>query len=603
MKKIISLIIICMLLFTACSQGVKSEAVNENKGTENNETPNEVLKADIVVIGAGGAGMTAAIEAHDAGAKVIVVEKMPFAGGNSVRSKGGLNAAETSVQKKLNIEDSIDTFYDDTIKGGKELNDPELVKYFAENSAEAVDWLLSIGMDISDVAPGAGATNPRMHRPSKGADVGPVLVKTLSNNIKERNIEVLYNIKATEITSENNKVTGIKALDTTNNKEIIIQADAVVIATGGFAANEELYTKYREDLKGFVTTNHAGATGDGIMMAEALGAALIDMDQIQTNPTVEQESTEVISESVRGLGAIFVNQSGKRFTSEMLTRDVLSAKILEQEGKYTYIIFDQKLRENMVAVEGMIKRGIVTEGATLEELADKLKMDGATLVETIEKWNLAVANKADEEFQRETGMDNDLSKAPYYAIKVGPGVHHTMGGIKINTNTQVLKTDGSIIEGLYAAGETTGGVHGANRLGGNAVADIVIFGRQAGMKSAEFAIANGSLLTEGSNSEEDTKELSIKEGLDGMFKDGTYTAEAKGNNGLVEITVLVENSFITKIEATNHSETGPIFESVEEGLIPEIIYNQSVDVDTISGATNSSKAVLQAVKEIMDKAK
>ncbi len=497
MKKILSFIIVCMLIFTACSNKVDNNAVNENKNkdaiNENQEEVNnepEILEADVVVIGAGGAGMTAAIEAHDKGAKVIIVEKMPFVGGNSVRSKGGLNAAETSVQAALGIEDSIETFYEDTISGGKNLNDPELVKYFTENSAAAVDWLLSIGMDISDVGTGAGATNPRMHRPSQGADIGPVLVKSLKDNIDTRNIEVLYDTKATEIISENNKVIGIKALNTKNDKEITIKADAVVIATGGFGANEELYTKYREDLKGFITTNHAGATGDGIVMAEALGAALVDMDQIQTNPTVEQEKTEVISETVRGLGAIFVNQSGVRFTNEMLTRDVLSAKILEQEGEYTYIVFGQELRDNMVAVEGMIKRRIVTEGETLEELAAKLNIDKATLVATIDKWNEAVANKLDLEFQRETGMDYGILKGPYYAIKVGPGVHHTMGGIKINAKAQVIKTDGSIIEGLYAAGETTGGVHGANRLGGNAVADIIIFGRQAGTQSAEFALMN-----------------------------------------------------------------------------------------------------------------
>lgn len=588
MKKIGMLCIACLLALSGCS--TKAPAI-EPEGKQ------DELIVDVLVIGAGGAGMSAAIEAADAGAKVMVLEKMPFAGGNTVRSKGGLNAAETSVQATLGIEDSIQTFYDDTMTGGKSLNDPELVKYFSENSAEAVDWLTSIGMDLSDVAPGAGATNPRMHRPEGGPSIGPILVNVLSENLEKRNIEIKYNTEAYELIEENNTVVGVKAK--TNNEDFVIKADAVILATGGFAANEEMFTKYRPDLAGFITTNHAGATGDGIRMAEALGAALVDVDQIQTNPTVEQDTKEVISESIRGLGAIFVNQEGVRFTSEMLTRDVLSAKILEQTGKYAYIIFDQNLRENMKAVEENIKKGIVVEGESIEALATQIEMDPKVLEETIMTWNESVANQSDTLFQRDTGMDADLSKAPYYAIKVGPGVHYTMGGIKINTNTEVMKEDGKIIAGLYAAGEVTGGVHGANRLGGNAVADIIIFGRQAGIKAAEYALANGSLMSEADQPKtEDVLEIG-----QGNFSDGTYSATTKGNNGDITIEVVVKDKSMISIQATKHEETGPIFEAVEKNLFPMILNKQSSEVDTIAGATVSSKAVLEAVTQIIEQAK
>ena len=608
MKKIFIVLLSCIYLITACSSASSPSEGNstakENSATEESSTNKaQVMEADVVVIGGGGAGLTAAIEAHDAGAKVIVVEKMPFVGGNTVRSKGGLNAAETSVQKKLGINDSVETFYEDTMKGGKNLNDPELVKYFTENSAAAVEWLISIGMDLGDVAAGAGATNPRMHRPTGGKDVGAVLIDTLSKNIKERNIETLVNTTATEITGSTDQVTGIKAIDNNTKQEIQIKADSVIVATGGFAANEELYTKYREDLKGFITTNHAGATGDGIIMAEALGAGLVDMDQIQTNPTVEQSKAEVISESVRGLGAIFINQGGHRFTNEMLTRDVLSAKILEQEGQYTYILFDQQLRENMQAIEGLIQKNLVTEGSSIEDLASKLSMDAATLQSTVDRWNTAVANQKDEDYGRETGMEHNLSKAPYYVIKVGPGVHHTMGGIKINTNAEVCKSDGTIIKGLYAAGETTGGIHGANRLGGNAVADIIIFGRQAGIKGSELALENGSLLGEQTATDEAEKVSGIKEGLVGNYKDGTYSATAKGNNGDLTVEIVVKDGFLQSIEVTDYAETGPIFSSVEEQLIPAIIYEQSTKQDAISGATNSSQALMEAVELALEQAK
>lgn len=278
-------------------------------------------------------------------------------------------------------------------------------------------------------------------------------------------------------------------------------------------------------------------------------------------------------------------------------------KILEQEDKFTYIIFDDNLRKNMKAVEGMIKKGIVTEGKDIEDLAKKLSIKESALKETLNKWNEAVKNKKGAEFNRDTGMDNNLSKAPYYAIKVAPGVHHTMGGIKINTNAEVISTDGKVISGLFSAGETTGGIHGANRLGGNAVADIIIFGRQAGIKAAEYGIKNGSLLKP-----EDKKEVKenlpkIKEGLKGKLKEGVYSAVKKGNNGDVKIEVTVKEGLIQEIKSIENSETGPIFKSVEEKLIPQIIYNQSVELDVVSGASYSSKAVLEAVKEIIEKAK
>lgn len=193
---------------------------------------------------------------------------------------------------------------------------------------------------------GAGAKNPRMHRPTGGISIGGVLVKTLAGNVEKRNITVLYRTEAQSLEINDGKVEGVKAKDLVRNEDLEISSKAVVIATGGFAANEELYTKYRKDLKGFITTNHPGADGSGIVMAEKAGAELVDMEYIQTNPTVEQSKAEVISESVRGNGAIFVNKKGVRFISEMETRDKLSAVILEQPEEYVYIIFDQGLREN-----------------------------------------------------------------------------------------------------------------------------------------------------------------------------------------------------------------------------------------------------------------
>lgn len=477
-----------LAIIEAVTNALKSAGVDVDSLTplESNagEKKEVALDVDVVVVGAGGAGLTAAIELKSAGVNVLVLEKMPMVGGNTVKATGGMNAAETSVQKALGVEDSVETFIEDTMEGGYHVNNRELVTVMAENSAEAIDWLASIGAPLPELSYSGGATNKRIHRPEGGAGVGAYLVEKFSDKSKELGIDILLNTKATEILMDNGTAVGVKAEGKDTN--YVINAKAVILATGGFGANEALYTKYRPELKGYVTTNTPGATGDGIVMAEAVGANLVDIEQIQTHPTVEQTTSIMITESVRGGGAILVNQGGKRFIDEMKTRDVVSEAIVEQEGSYAYIIFDQLLRDNLSAIEKYIENGITQQADTIEELAALINVDPATLAETLNTWNDAVAKGKDEAFGRSTGMENNLTKAPYYAIKVAPGVHHTMGGVEINTKAEVVSTTGNVIPGLFAAGEVTGGIHGANRIGGNAVADIVVFGRLAAASAMEY---------------------------------------------------------------------------------------------------------------------
>ncbi|MDO4632504.1 MAG: flavocytochrome c [Eubacteriales bacterium] len=463
--------------------GADVASMGSAEDAEDVERTEETLEADIVIVGAGGAGMTAAINATQAGKEVILLEKMPYAGGNTTKATGGMNAAETHYQEEQGIEDSIQQFIDDTMEGGHQINNIDLVTTMAENSAAGIDWLDSIGAPLPKVSFSGGATNARIHAPEDGSGVGEYLVAAFLETVDELGINVMYDTKAEELIVNDGKVEGVKASSKT--VDYTINADAVILTTGGFGANEEMYTQYRPDLKGTVTTNAPGATGDGIVMAQAAGADLVDIDQIQLHPTVEQSTSMLITESVRGDGAILVNQSGVRFTDELLTRDKVSAAELEQEGCYAYIIFDQNLRDNLKAIEKYVKNGLTVQADTIEGLAEQLEIDPATLASTLETWNQAVADQNDAEFGRTTGMDHDLSTAPYYAIKIAPGIHHTMGGVKINTSAEVINTDGEVIPGLFAAGEVTGGVHGGNRIGGNAVADIVVFGRIA----ADSAVA------------------------------------------------------------------------------------------------------------------
>lgn len=454
----------------------------------------ETLECDVVIVGAGGAGLTAAVKASQAGARVLVLEKMPIVGGNSLKATGGMNAADTQFQAALGITDSgVQAFIEDTLNGGHQINDPALVTTMAENSADAVDWLASIGAELPKVAATGGTVHKYLHEPADGSAVGSYLIARLSAVCEEAGVTVLLNTEATELVMENGAAVGVKAQDEAH--DYTIKAGAVILATGGFGANFEMMAQVDASLANAVTTNHAGATGDGILMAVAVGADTVDMERIQLHPTVYQETGLLVSESVRSMGAILVNSEGRRFCNDMSTRDAVSAAELEQSDSGAYIIFDQRIVDNLSSTKKYINNGLTVQADTYEALAAAMGLNeeaSAALVQTMATWNAAVATGEDAEFGRNNGMDEDLATAPYYAIRIAPGIHHTMGGLKINPDTQVLDKQGNAIPGLYAAGETTGGVHGGNRIGGNAVCDFVVFGRIAGENAAQYAAAHGA---------------------------------------------------------------------------------------------------------------
>lgn len=472
---------------TSSSSSEKTDAKTGASKTMTYAEPSSLKKSyDVIIVGSGGAGMTAAIEAKDAGMNPVILEKMPMAGGNTSKASAGLNASETSVEKAQGVTDSNDKFYEETLKGGGGTNDKELLRYFVDHSAAAVDWLAQNDIVLDNLTTTGGMSVSRTHRPHDGSAVGAYLVKGLEENISKRDIPVFVNSDVTKINEKDGKVSGVEVKIEGETKQV--DSKAVVVTTGGFGANQKMIAKYRPDLKDYVTTNAAGSTGDGIEMISALGGALVDMDKIQIHPTVFQKTGYLVSESIRGEGAILVNKEGNRFFNEMDTRDKVSAAELKQDGKYAYAIFGEGTKDKVKAVDQYISKNMVVEADNVEELAKKLDIKPEELKATVTKWNKAVADKKDSEFGRTTGMTNDIS-GKIYAIKVAPGIHHTMAGVKINTQTQVLKEDGQPIKGLYAAGEVTGGLHGGNRIGGNAVADIIIFGRQAGQESAKYAKA------------------------------------------------------------------------------------------------------------------
>ena len=492
------------------------------------------VDADVVVVGAGGAGMTAAITAAAEGKSVVILESQSMVGGNSVRATGGMNAGKTvyqdenefgesaGVEKTLKTAaekyadnetitalaktvseqwaayqanptgyfDSVELMELDTMIGGKGINDPELVETLCANSADAIDWLDEHGITLHNVSSFGGASVKRIHRPvnaeGKTVSVGSYMIPLLQENCEKAGVKMMLDTTATEIlTDANGAAVGVKATGA-SGETVTVNAKAVVLATGGFGANLDMVVKYKPELKGFMTTNAPGIQGQGIEMAQAIGAATVDMDQIQIHPTVEANTAALITEGLRGDGAILINEEGQRFIDEVGTRDVVSAAEIAQTGSYSWLVVDQAMADASSVIQGYIKKGYTVTGSTYEELGKAMGVDAAAFAETMEKWNGYVEAKNDPDFGR-TSFANPLNTAPYYAVKVTAGVHHTMGGLKINANTEVLNEKGEVIPGLFAAGEVTGGVHGANRLGGNAVADFTVFGRIAGAAASDYA--------------------------------------------------------------------------------------------------------------------
>jgi len=443
---------------------------------------------DVVVVGAGGAGLTAAITARNKGANVVLLEKMAVVGGNTLRASGGINAAGTKQQEAAGIKDSPELFYEDTMKGGYYKNDPVLVKLMTESSAAAVEWLEGIGAEITGgVGLSGGASVNRAHKAKDGASIGSYLVPIMKKEADRQNIDIRLESKVTGIISDaSGSAIGV-TVEKKDGTQYRVYAKSVVLTTGGFGANLDMVVHYNPALKDFQTTNHPGATGEGILMAQSLGALLVDMAEIQIHPTTLPGNGYLISESVRGDGAFLVDHQGKRFINELLTRDVVSKGVLALPEKTAFILFDSKVPKKLKLVADYIKSGYALESETIEGLAAKMGVSADNLKATVEKYNKAIDSKKDEEFGR-TSLTVRFDEPKYYAIEITPGIHHTMGGVKINAETEVLTFGDKPIKNLYAAGEVTGGVHGGNRLGGNAVLDITVFGIIAGRNAAENAL-------------------------------------------------------------------------------------------------------------------
>ena len=452
---------------------------------------------DVVVVGAGGAGFSAAIEAKNAGANVVLLEKMPAVGGNSLISGAEMNAAKNWVQPKLGInDDSPELHAEDTYKGGDMKGDMKVINVMTHNALDAALWCrdyLGVRFEDDNLFFFGGHSRKRALIPV--GHTGTEFITKFQAKADELGIPVITNMKMTDlILDKDGRVSGVKA--TMNGAEYTFNAKGgVVLATGGFGANKEMVKKYNPKIdERFMTTDAPGTTGEALYIAEKAGAELVNMGYIQTYPICDPISgvIELIADS-RFDGAIMLNQEGKRFVEELDRRDVLSEAILNQTGGYCWVLWNDNIGKisNTVGThtteyDAFTKQGIMATCDDLKCIADFTKIPFDQLKKTVDRVTSMAGKGNDKDFHHRGGL-MDMSQGKYYVIKAVPSTHHTMGGIRINEKAQALTKEGKVIPGLWATGEVTGVTHGTNRLGGNAYTDIIVFGRIAGKAAAEAA--------------------------------------------------------------------------------------------------------------------
>lgn len=485
---------------------------------------------DLVIVGAGGAGLSAAVTAKDLGVKnVLVVEKMPVIGGNTLRCASAFNAADPDRQKALPMTETLKaavvkaitekpvseehkqlmadvkakyeaylksgstTLFDcpewhalQTYNGGDKVGQIPLIREYSRNVLDTLHWMQSKGSPVMDrVSQGAGALWQRTHQLDAPAGLG--LIDPLYQDAVRQGVNFKLATRVNDlIFDKSGRVIGVKATDKVGNKYEITSKLGVILATGGYSQNKEMRQKSAPHLTpDMVSTNHPGATGDGIVIATRHGADTTGMNYVQVYPlaTPGTGALQGRARKMSGLDDVIdVNKNGERFVKEDARRDEFVAAIKKQPGAICYDINDASIVKPLNSfnedVETLVKIGRIYKADTLADLAKQLGMPADKLEATVAEYNKMVEAKNDPKFGRKL-FDKPIVQAPFYATPRAPSIHHTMGGLQISTKAQVMDKSGKPIPGLFAAGEVTGGIHGSNRLGGNATADVLTFGRIA----------------------------------------------------------------------------------------------------------------------------
>lgn len=426
--------------------GFDVEAMKNKEVIEAVKSEAEDVICDTVVIGAGGAGMTTAIELKKGGQNVILVEKQAMNGGATSLAATYFVAVNTEYQKQAGLGLSIDEYIADQVSKNPDMN-ADNWKTLLERSEESVEWLNSLGTKINR------PLSTYQVATEDGSSLGVAIVKALNAEIERLDVDMRLSTKAVELVTENDQIKGVKV--ESQNETYTIYADNIVIATGGFASGKEALLEYAPEWADLPSTSAAGSTGDGFELVKAVDANLAFMDVVRLNPSVHSENGVNSSLSAaRAEGGIMVNLEGKRFCNDYYPDyTTLSKWMMEQEGDHVYILIDQSAMDKSKRLQGFKDQGYFIEAGTIEELAEKMGVPADNLTATIEKYQLAVKTGVDEEFGRSANLTIDFTQAPYYAVSTKPGLQVTLGGIEVDSSMHVVTKAGHAINNLYAVGE------------------------------------------------------------------------------------------------------------------------------------------------------
>ncbi|WP_302952046.1 FAD-dependent oxidoreductase [Holdemania filiformis] len=594
MKKYLALILgLCLTVGLGGCANTPAEKTPETQPESGNE------QFDIVIVGAGGAGLAAAVEAHEQGAdNILVLEKMSFAGGSTTMAFGGFNCTNSRFMDEQGKEETPVMLVDKIVKNGAGFADVDMAGIIAMETPKVIEWLDGFGSEWGKIR------YADLHCPTDGTIPGVELVKVLKEQAEKNGIEIRYNSPAVDlIADESGRVSGVQVKDASG--EYTIDAQAVILATGGFESNPEMIAKY--DNPGLAHIHLApsqGNMGDGIVMAEKLGAELRNMDLIQLSCAVAPFSIQM-QLPIKNNGVVFINKEGKRFTNEYseassdrrITEDILKQTDAECFGVYnetiyqTFMAIEEKDFFDEYRMTGIDNSGTVVKADTLEELAEKLGVDQETFLATMN--GLKTDNIGNEEVVK---LADTYKSGPYYAVTLTPGVMDTLGGVLADTTGRVINKEGKPIKGLYAAGEVIGNVQGAYYSVG--LGEAVVFGRVSARNAIEY-IKDRQGLTEHVPFDRGTPQENNAETAKGNFTDGTFTGEGQGNNGPIKVEVTVKDGSITEIQVLEQAETPNIYAGAEEQFIPELIKTQNLEIDAVAGATNSSNGLREAVKNAL----
>ncbi len=460
---------------------------------------------DVLVIGSGFAGLAAAIEAKSAGADTLLIDKMPVYGGNSSINGGDFAAAGTPMQKAAGIEDSPELMLKDMLRAGAYLNHQPLAKTIADQSADSLAWCQNVvGAKFARVNFHGGHSVKRSHQTDNESGSG--LVNPMIAKCKEMGVKLENRTKLTRFyVDAGGRVVGVELKkgfrfpdEATGKPETVQVRRAVILASGGFSQDVPMRQMHDPRLdERFTSTNHAGATGEALTEANRIGALSIQMDWIQLGPWTSPDEKGFgyipqFVERVVGYGLMVDPATGKRFFKETGNRKERADAIILL-GHPAVIIADAPTTAKFVPAsqfKGATENGSLKRFDTVEEIAKFYNMPVDVFVAQVKRWNEFVEKKNDPDLGAMIFKDaNPQVTGPFYAARLWPRVHHTMGGLAINGNAQVIGIDLKPVPGLYAAGEATGGVHGAVRLGSVAMADCVVFGRIAGRNAAKESAA------------------------------------------------------------------------------------------------------------------